>query len=282
MAGIAFKIKGVSFINSPLGRVDKADSDVNEQITNAYLARIGGDDTYHNAVYNLVSKLRTLGAWDNIYGIYPMLGGDLDKMAVNLKEAENLVWRSTIQLDGDLNGVIGSYDSGATAYPTVPTDIQLDFVDGSLLFAFAYSSCTNDGDRGFSTIHTLTGSKRAISLYKGNVYIKDWTVRTNLTDRGLAPSMLTLDMNTKDFNAEWYANGQKYNESTYSSSGGQTAIMVDNGLGGISSGSATGSLYMQSDANVKMYAFGTIDPVLVPDVNLAFERFLREAKGYIG
>lgn len=277
MNGIAFTIEGASFINSPLGRVDNADADITEQIVNAYEARLGVN-TYHEALYDLVDALRSNNIWDNVHAIYPMLGDTLTKKSLNLVDSDaDLLFRANVLINDDGDGIKGSSPVSETLEYN---EYSLSF-DTRCFFAFIYGSSSSSGERGITSVCAGSSSTyRPMSILKGNTHIKDWTGANSLySDRGLAPSLLVLNMLTSTFNTKHYVGGSVLDTCDYSATGGQTNIKVTNVFGGVISGGTTSNLNIDSGVDIKMYALGTVAADKAAALDNALEAFCVAVKG---
>lgn len=82
MSGIAFKISGVDFSNSPLGKVTESVS-VDEIVT-SYLNEVGGDEAMKSKLVTLLTMLDNADVLDKI-DIFPMLGSSIDKKIIGIK-----------------------------------------------------------------------------------------------------------------------------------------------------------------------------------------------------
>lgn len=88
--GIAIKLQTKDFSSENLGTVTFAEDYETTAMNKAtaYCTAIG-DTTYKTQLYQFFLELMYAGLWPKIYGLYPMLGDNLTKLALNAKDVSS-------------------------------------------------------------------------------------------------------------------------------------------------------------------------------------------------
>jgi hypothetical protein len=85
------------------------------------------DFTQRNAIYNLVADFQSLGLWDKMKAIYPMVGGNANAHKYNLKDPTSytVTWSGNIKHDSTGIEFLGGYgDTGFAPFTALTNPTQ--------------------------------------------------------------------------------------------------------------------------------------------------------------
>lgn len=143
--GIAIKLSTKDFSSENLGTVTFAEDFETTAMNKAtaYCTAIG-DTTYKTQLYQFFFELMYAGLWPKIYGLYPMLGDNLTKLALNAKDvsSRSLIPGANASAGDKYISYVNTVSTGTKSYTPI----------SELTTFSAYIYLTKTGDINTSTI----------------------------------------------------------------------------------------------------------------------------------